>query len=280
LKYLNKGIDLDEVREAARLTRQAGLGLSIYLITGVESENDRDLDSTLQLIDEIRPHDGVVSRLTVYPGTALHGSAARRIGLDDAYWVRSRSEAFYVRDDPWTHRSLRRLRRALRRVGRAAAYGPDDFDAQRRVVGDCHALRLAVGEYHAGRGRCALAEAEYRALLADDPRSLWARMRLGALALRRGRHALAAEHYRAAAGLVPAFHLSHALLGEALLALRRRDAARESFARALALRPGDAELRRRVRQLSGGPRFRPAVRMAAAGPHGGAVDALGGMPIG
>ena len=59
-----------------------GLGLSIYLITGIDSETDEDLRSTARLIEEIRPHDGLVSPLTVYPGTGLYEDAKRRFGID------------------------------------------------------------------------------------------------------------------------------------------------------------------------------------------------------
>jgi tetratricopeptide (TPR) repeat protein len=63
---------------------------------------------------------------------------------------------------------------------------------------------------------------QYEAILHDNPRSLWARMRLGHLASRRRRHAEAADHYRAAARIVPAFRLAHSLW---------RDAHRRSEAR-------------------------------------------------
>ncbi|HEU4400956.1 MAG TPA: radical SAM protein [Candidatus Polarisedimenticolia bacterium] len=249
LRRLNKGITLDEVREAALVTRRVGLGLSIYLITGIDEETDEDLSSTLRLIEEIRPHDGLVSPMTVYPGTALHEEAKRRWGLTDDFWVTSRDEAYYVRRDPWTRRSIRTLEAALRRAGRQAAYGPDDFSRQRELVGDCYALRLSAGEYSERRGRLARAEAEYAAILRDNPQSLWARMRLGALSTRRGRHAEAIDHYRAACEVVPRFHLAHALLGSALLTARRREEAGSALRRALALCPTDPIARDRTRRL-------------------------------
>ena len=215
LERLNKGITLDEIRAAAALTRRVGLGLSIYLITGIDSETDEDLRSTLRLIEEIRPHDGLVSPLTVYPGTGLYEDAKRRFGIGDAFWLESRDEAYFVRDDPWTRRAVRTLGAALRRVGKAAAYGPEDFASQRRLVGDCYALRLSVGEYLERRGRWARAREEYQAILADNPRSLWARMRLGHLALKRGRADEAAAHYRAATIAAPAFAHAHRMLSEA-----------------------------------------------------------------
>jgi radical SAM superfamily enzyme YgiQ (UPF0313 family) len=214
LTRLNKGIRLEEIRAAAAVTRRVGLGLSIYLITGIDSENDDDLDSTLRLIEEIRPHDGLVSPLTVYPGTGLYEEAKRKFGLGDDYWVNDRREAYYVREDPWTRRAVRTLSAALKRVGRDAAYGPDDFARQRALVGDCYALRLALGEYEERRGRLRAAAAEYERLLADDPGSLWARMRLGHVALRRKRPAEAVEHYRAATALVPAFRHARRMLRE------------------------------------------------------------------
>ena len=221
LERLNKGIRLEEIRRAAALTRRGGLGLSIYLITGIDGETDADLASTVRLIEEIRPHDGLVSPLTVYPGTALDEEARRRFGLTDDFWLRSRDEAFFVRRDPWTRRALRTLRTKLREVGRAAAYGPDDFARQRQLVGDCYALRLARGEFHERRGRLKRAQEEYAALLASDPGSLWARMRLGHVATRRRRFLEAAEHYRAATAIVPAFAHARRLHRQSLQAARQ-----------------------------------------------------------
>jgi radical SAM superfamily enzyme YgiQ (UPF0313 family) len=215
LERLNKGIRLDEIRRAAALTRRVGLGLSVYLITGIPGETDADLESTVRLIEEIRPHDGLVSPLTVYPGTALDSEARRSFGLTDDFWLKSRDEAFFVRRDPWTRRAVRTLRATLRRVGRSAAYGPDDFARQRDVVGDCYALRLAAGEFHERRSLLRAGE-EYAALLASDPRSLWARLRLGHVAARRRRFLEAAEHYRQAAAIVPAFAHARRLLRRSL----------------------------------------------------------------
>jgi radical SAM superfamily enzyme YgiQ (UPF0313 family) len=222
LQRLNKGITIDQVRAAAAATRRVGLGLSIYLITGIESETDEDLEATTRLIEEIRPHDGLVSPMTIYPGTALHEEARARHGLTDDYWVKERREAFYVREDPWTRRSIRTLLATLRRVGRQAAYGPEDFERQRAIVGDCYALRLSAGERWQRRGALASARKEYLALLKANPRSLWARMRLGALAMRQRRHAEAVDHYEAASEIAPAFALARTQLRAALATGRRR----------------------------------------------------------
>jgi len=237
LQRLNKGITVDQVRAAAAATRRVGLGLSIYLITGIESEADEDLESTVRLIEEIRPHDGLVSPMTIYPGTALHEEARARHGLTEDYWVKERREAFYVREDPWTRRSIRTLLAALRRVGRRAAYGPEDFALQRDVVGDCYALRLSAGEFWQRRGALGRAREQYQAILEDNPRSLWARMRLGALAMRQGRHAEAAEHYRAARSVAPAFTLARRLLATALAASRARSGASPPGAPARSVSP-------------------------------------------
>jgi radical SAM superfamily enzyme YgiQ (UPF0313 family) len=224
LQRLNKGITLDEVREAARVTRRVGLGLSIYLITGIDSETDEDLESTLRLIEEIRPHDGLVSPLTVYPGTAQYEEAKTRGSLSDDFWIRSPREAYYVRKDPWTRRSVRVLLAALRRVGRQAAYSPAEFAGQREVVGDCYALGLSVGEYFERRGATGRARQAYDLILRHNPKSLWAHMRLGELATRQRRHTEAADHFRAAAKIAPAFLLARTLLESALLRGQGRSA--------------------------------------------------------
>ena len=262
LRRLNKGITIEQIRAAAAATRRVGLGLSIYLITGIDSETDEDLAATLGLIEAIRPHDGLVSPMTVYPGTALYEEAKSRFGLGDDYWVRDRREAYYVRDDPWTRRSIRTLSAALRRIGRLSAYGPEDFEQQRALVGDCYALHLSLGEYWQRRGLLPRAREEYLAILRGNPRSLWARLRLGGLATRRRRFAEAADHYRAAVEVVPAFPLAHTFLGTALLGMRRREEAAASFGRAHALDPHDpvarSHARRPARPVGHGDPERPA----------------------
>src|SRR5438093_12821624 len=112
----------------------------------------------------------------------------------------------------------------LRGVGRAAAYGEADFEQQREIVGDCYALRLSAGEYWQRRGALGRAREEYLAILADNPRSLWARMRVGALASRQKRFSDSATHYRAAADVAPALPPAHTLRRSALLGFRGREA--------------------------------------------------------
>ncbi len=264
LLRLNKGITVDQVRSAAAATRRVGLGLSIYLITGIDSETDEDLASTVRLIREIRPHDGLVSPLTIYPGTALCEEAKTRHGLTDDYWVRDRREAYYTREDAWIRRSIRTLLTTLRRVRRAAAYEARDFERQREIVGDCYALRLSAGEYWQRRGAMGRARSEYLAILEDNPCSLWARMRLGALALRQKRFAEAASHYRAAAGVAPAFHLAHAQLGAALLRMKRREDALAAL--------------RTARSLGSGDRVAPSPRVAPVEPPLQRAEPPGGPP--
>jgi radical SAM superfamily enzyme YgiQ (UPF0313 family) len=261
LQRLNKGIALDQIREAARATRRVGLGLSIYLITGIDSETNQDLASSIRLIEEIRPHDGLVSPLTIYPGTDLYEEACAKFGLSDGFWRRDRREAFFVRDDPFTHRAIRTLKKTLRRVGRAARYGPDDFARHRELIGDCYALRLSIGEYYERHGRPGRAREEYEAILGGRCGALWAHMRLGNLAARRRHVVEAARHYRAATTIAPSFHLAQSLLGLFLLEMGRPDEAADAFSRALASRPGDPIAREQTRRLT---------RSARRGCHSGA----------
>ena len=122
-------------------------------------------------------------------------------------------------------------------------------------MGDCYALRLSAGEYWQRRGALGRAREEYLAILADNPRSLWARMRLGALASRQKRFSDSATHYRAAADVAPAFQLAHTLLGTALLRLRRREEALVCFARARSFDPSEPIARTPAHRL----RIRPGL---------------------
>jgi len=252
LEKLNKGIRLEQVERACELTRKVGMDLSLYLITGVHGETPEDILATLRLIRRVRPHDGIVSPLVVYPGTALYEEAKRIKGVDDGVWERSRMEGLLVRDDPESILAYREVDSLLKEMAVSSTYTLAERRAHKRLVGPHVAPILSCGETLEAMGKLAAARAEYEEILECDPGSLWAHLRLGNLSELTGDPGAAALHYQRAAEAVPLYHLPHALLGSACRRMGRRGAALAAYRRALELYPSDRLARRGIALLSKG----------------------------
>lgn len=257
LMKLNKGIRLDQVIRACALTRKVGMDLSIYLITGVQGETAEDVAATMRLIRRIRPHDGIVSPLVVYPGTALYEEAKGLRGYDDTIWERSRMEGLLVREDPGSILAYRQIDATLREVAATSSYLPGELEEHKALVGRYPAPYLSAGEALEACGERDRAELEYRELLAMNPESLWGHVRLGNLAEGRNDPARAEAHYRAAVAAVPRYHLGHSLLGSALRRMGRCDDAEREYRIALQLYAGDRIARRGLALLRRPRRDRP-----------------------
>ncbi|MCI0409304.1 MAG: radical SAM protein [Acidobacteria bacterium] len=252
LDKLNKGIQLEQVIRACALTRKVGMDLSLYLITGVQGESEEDTQATLRLIRRVRPHDGIVSPLVVYPGTALYEEAKQLRGVDDSVWERSRMEGLLVRDDPESILAYHRVDSLLKEVAVSSVYTLQERREHKRVVGESVAPTLSCGETLEGLGDRSGAEAEYLELLETHPGSLWGHLRLGNLAEMAGNSSAAADHYRQAVAAVPRYHLAHSLFGSALRRMEKRSEALAEFRAALKLYPNDRIARRGMALLRRG----------------------------
>lgn len=249
LAELGKQITPEQVRVAARATRRAGISLSVYLITGVPGETDEDVRATIRLINDILPHDGLVSPLAYYPGTVLFDDAVRKGSTRPDLFERQREEALYVQSGPSVERATESILKALERVGRKARFSPADFSAQRKLLGYCHGLSLTAGEWFEGVGEYARAEAQYREINERQPDNPWGWLALGSLygALgdsERGRHA-----FLRALSLVPRHVPAHLALGDFRLDGGDRKEAVRHYERARELNPQDPEVRRRLKEL-------------------------------
>ena len=181
LNSLGKRITPSRIRQAGVATRRAGLHFSIYLITGVPGETTEDLQATLRLIDDIRPHDGQVSPLACYPGTGVFADMiASGEGSADMF-ERDRREAFYLRDDPFVPLSSRKLLDRLARSADRSRFSPVDFEAQKRLLGFCYGTNLMAGELYEAEGDTFRAEGEYREIIERQPDNPWGWLALGAL---------------------------------------------------------------------------------------------------
>ncbi len=186
LAQLAKDITVEEIREACRATRAVGLTLSIYLISGVPGETDEDFRATSDLIREIRPHDGLVAPLAVFPGTHLYQELMASGRIDDRYWLREKKDTLYMMDGPEARRSFLRLRRLCARVGRRARYTREELEGHKTRLPDSFATWLASAEGYEAEGELGAALSEYERTLERFPGNLWALARIGALLIGTG----------------------------------------------------------------------------------------------
>jgi len=181
LNELGKRITPDQVRNAASVTRKAGINLSVYLITGVIGESEEDLEATLRLIGEIKASDGQVSPLAYYPGTALFERSVEDGIVRKDLFESGSEEAFYVRNDPFVAGSTRKLLSKLARVAQQSRYKPKDFRSQKEALGYCHTTNVLAGEYYESKGSWRLAEAEYNEIVGREPDNPWGWLMLAEL---------------------------------------------------------------------------------------------------
>jgi len=203
LSDLAKDITLDEIRAAAAATRKVGLALSIYLISGVPGETEEDFRSTRALIEEIRPHDGIVAPLAVFPGTHIYDRMKTEGRIDDDYWVHERKDTLYEMTGAPARRSFKRLVDLCARVGRAAAYTRAELEEHKRLLPGSFPTWLASGEAYEQAGDVGDALGEYEEILRFSPGNLWALARIGSLMQASGDPDAARLYYRQALRSAP-----------------------------------------------------------------------------
>jgi radical SAM superfamily enzyme YgiQ (UPF0313 family) len=78
LRRLGKSFTVDEVRDASRLCREAGVATAHYLLFGGPGENGETIAESVALMDELVPEAVIVMvGIRVYAGTELHSIALR-----------------------------------------------------------------------------------------------------------------------------------------------------------------------------------------------------------
>lgn len=247
LKQLTKSLSLKQVREAARLTKDAGIRLSIYLITGVPGEDDGDLQETLRLIAGIQPDDGQVSPLVYYPGTRLFKEAVENRAADPSMFD-SFNESFPVRQDGFAQKAMRQILRQLDAQG--SSWHPGRFRLLRDRYGYCHVGNIIEGEYSAEAGDIRKAESLFSEIIRSEPDNPWGWLSLGELYAGQGDLRGAISRFRRLAELVPNHLPAHLALGELFGEHGQWGQAEEAFGRALELDPANEEAVKGVRKTA------------------------------
>jgi anaerobic magnesium-protoporphyrin IX monomethyl ester cyclase len=162
LDAMEKGVRVEQIRQAARLLQNAGILVGMFLQFGYPGEGWEDVEKTLTLVRDISPDDIGVSVSYPLPGTKFYDRVRADLGAKQN-WVDSDDQAMMYRAtySPQFYRVLHhvvhhefRTRQLARRV-RTQASRP----AQLRLP---DVRRIAAWAYH--RAALPLASYELRRL--------------------------------------------------------------------------------------------------------------------
>ena len=137
LDNMEKKATLDQAREAIRLTREAGIRSSIYLLMGLPWDTPETLEDNVRFAQELQPDFLEIFYTYPFPGTKLRQIAIEN-GLirpdqfpEDAYSNPAMAGLYMSRDElaKWRKKSLRRIYLQPRYILRtlAATRSPREF---------------------------------------------------------------------------------------------------------------------------------------------------------
>jgi len=201
LKLLDKGTSPAQARKALTLARKVGLNRGIYLITGIPGEAWSDVEASAAFVRETRPQDVQVAPLAIYPGTGLFARYVAEGRISREFFRESGDAEVFARVDAHTEKALRHLERVGSRID--PGYSSAEFAEQKKYLGFCAVTNLLCGEAAEHAGRFAEAEAEYREIIAQEPRNPWGFLRRALLRDRTGRRKEAQADLREVLALVP-----------------------------------------------------------------------------
>jgi radical SAM superfamily enzyme YgiQ (UPF0313 family) len=212
LRALGKPHRLCHIQLAVDAVRRVGLWMSFYLMAGCPAEDRAARQATIELVRRARPASLSVSRLSLYPGTAL----ARRISPDRFFRVRA--ESLFYRSDPAAIRYANVLRTLARDCLRQEPYTIEELALAEERTGGAPSVRLTLAQAALRQGEYLLAEMACRRWLRDRPRSAWARFTLAEIFFSQGRRQDAAAELERALDRLPNWREARRLLS---LARRR-----------------------------------------------------------
>lgn len=148
LDAMEKGTKVEQIYEAARRLRGAGIEVGFFLQFGYPGETRADIDSTLQMVRDCRPDDVGMSVSYPLPGTKFHEAVRLQLG-DKQNWNDSSDLAMLYRG-PFSTDFYRQLHVVLHKEFRARKSWDEVWGAVRRpaTLRRRHLRRLAAIAYH------------------------------------------------------------------------------------------------------------------------------------
>lgn len=110
LKSYDKNITIEKILAAAKATKKAGIKLSVYLMVGMEGEEASDIEKTVKIVRQMKPDDGIVSPVAVYPGTKIYEDLKKKKRISDDIWFENKDAGIFLSDskitDKWAFQLL------------------------------------------------------------------------------------------------------------------------------------------------------------------------------
>lgn len=208
LDMLGKAITPAQVERSATMIRDAGINLSVYLISDVPGESEEDIRQTIELVHRIRPDDGYVSPLAYYPGTRLFDEACAAGHVDRNIFEVCSEAAVYAAETPGKNAS-----RLLKALVDNAPDNTNRFHRKKNPSYFCYTTNVLAGEWYRQNGDGTSAEREFREITEHDPDNPWGWYLLGELYGELGKMQAAKRCYRRVLEIVPAHGPSRSVIG-------------------------------------------------------------------
>jgi len=98
LRNMNKGIEIEEIRRAFRLTRESGIKAISNIMLGYPGEDKHTLNETRRLLLDIRPDKVYFSAATIFPGTQLYYQSVKAGIINDQFWLKNKNKLPYYNE--------------------------------------------------------------------------------------------------------------------------------------------------------------------------------------
>jgi radical SAM superfamily enzyme YgiQ (UPF0313 family) len=99
LSNIRKRQTVEEIEEAFRLTREAGIRPRAYLMVGNPGESKQTIRDTVELMRRVKPYDTSSGQiLWVLPDTEIYEMAKSKGIISDEYWLANDSMVYYTGD--------------------------------------------------------------------------------------------------------------------------------------------------------------------------------------
>lgn len=99
LKAMGKRITPDEVADAFRMTRAAGIGAGCFLIVGYPGENAQSIAETKELVRRIRPTFLDISSMAIFPNSPVYLELVRTHQVSPNVWFDLKEPTLFLTED-------------------------------------------------------------------------------------------------------------------------------------------------------------------------------------
>jgi anaerobic magnesium-protoporphyrin IX monomethyl ester cyclase len=149
LDAMEKGTRVEQIYEAARRLKAAGIEVGFFLQFGYPGETRADIDKTLQMVRDCKPDDIGMSVSYPLPGTKFHEAVRQQLDGKQQNWIDSGDLAMLYRG-PFTTDFYRQLHVVLHKEFRARKAWDEVRKALRRptTLRRRHLRRLESIVYH------------------------------------------------------------------------------------------------------------------------------------